>query len=131
MLKIDQREYEISEKLAPYAANFLLDEYKKLDENWQFLAKPFARAILQKMEQEARKKDQDWIVFRPEKKSDAVIHLIHVFGAIIQKVVTHASIELTTEHNTVTAVEIKNQAGRQVGTDGNIGIRENDSIKVS
>lgn len=131
MLKIDGKIYEISADLVPYATGFLREEYRKLDENFQFILKPIARELLRRMEKSARDKDQDWTLYRPEKKKDPVDHLIIVFGKIIWGGVMHADISLIVENNTVEAIEIAGKTGGSLATDGNIGEREDNCSQIS
>ncbi len=114
-----------------------LKEYEKLSQDLRFLAKPLARSVLQKMENEARAKygREASLFFRPEKRQDAVVHLSGVVAAILQEALKHVTLSVSTVDHTVAAFQVtvagKGPGGGPVATHGYIGQRENHSTQVS
>ena len=133
-IKIEGREYNVNPD--QIAFEIVKSELTKLYEkagDLQFLLMPIARAALSRMEKEAKKKDQDYTVYRPAKKQDPVEFLIDMIAKFLWAFFSYGGdIELiTTEDHTISGVEIKGQAWGPLAPDGNIRERENDSVKIS
>ena len=135
-LSIENKQYQIDQKLLHSLESFIESEYEKLDEGLRFGAKAVAREILRRMEKTTREKTKDAqqaLVFRPEKKEDAVLFLVHRLMIILGVFLNHASIEIRTSEDgcTIIGAEIEGPTGRQVVTDGNLRVRQDNGLEVS
>ena len=142
MLKIDGRSYSLPETtsrpLVAQLGEMAIAEYEKLDDNWQFLAKPIARTILQKMEEGAKKKGatkEQYLSFRPEKRGDPCVHLIKIACGLFFEATKRIAINIETDGDSISnfSCEIKHtgESRGPLAPHGNERIRENDRIKVS
>lgn len=114
----------------------MLAEYAKLDGKWRLMGKPVAREVLRQMEERTRGKhgNEKALLFRPDKKADPTIHLSNIMLGILQEAMKHVTLNVSTEHHTVTnfgiTIEGKGTAGGQVATDGHNGVRENNGVEI-
>jgi hypothetical protein len=115
----------------------MLQEYGKLDANMRFLAKPVARGFLQKLENEARVKHgkEQALIFRPDKKQDAVIHLSNIMIGILREALQHVALEIGTVNHSIASLKVtvsRESSGRgQVAVNGDIGEWENNRSQIS
>src|SRR5690349_11084028 len=65
----------------------MLDVYQNKMDDMRLPAKALARALLQKMENEARRKHgkEQALIFRPDKKKDSVLHLSDIMLLILRE----------------------------------------------
>ena len=142
LLRIDGRSYSLPETtsrpLVAQLGEMAIAEYEKLDDNWQFLAKPIARTILQKMEEGAKKKGatkEQYLSFRPEKRADPCIHLIKIACGLFFEATKRVELNIETDGDCISAFscEIINpgESRGQMVTHGDIRERKDNCIKVS
>ena len=140
-LLINDLSYSVTEadqrRVVELLQAMLLAEYDKLDDNYQFLSKPIARTILQKMEESARKKGvpkEQALAFRPPKRIDPTKHLLNIVSGIFHEAMKHVQVSITTDDDRVSALSLsltgQGKSGRSVAFDGHIGEREDDGLKV-
>ncbi len=140
-LLINDESYSITEadrrRVIELLQSFLIAEYDKLDDNWQFLGKPISRTILQKMEESARKRGatkEQALAFRPPKRIDPTKHLLTIISGIFYEAMNRAEISITTDDDRVShlslALQGTSESRGQVDLDGYIGIRQDDGTQV-
>ena len=112
---------------------YILAEYEKLPDHLKLLAMALTRGILlmsEIKEQDAEKKK----LFRPEKRGDPNLHLLHFLVNRLAAVVPALELEVEAdEHRTISAVYFKNsdKGGGQIPHDGGFGKWENDSGQIT
>lgn len=138
---VDGKEYTVPAEeeilFLQQVKTLMLQQYDKLGPDIRFAAKPFARGYLQKLENEARVKygKEQALVFRPEKKQDAVVHLSGIMVGVLREALQHVTISVGTVNNTVASFKIgfqgKSAAGGPMAADGYIGFGQDNSTEVS
>lgn len=122
------------------------EQYNKLDLQWRLAAKMGARGVLQFLEKKAigEGSQEAARVLRPPKQADPVLHLFDVGEKLLGDMIAHVTLnfETTASHGpnsqtgTITAftAEVtradRGQDGGPLDSDGDIGVRENDSPQV-
>src|SRR5512146_599007 len=140
-LKIDSKTYQLPEAdtraLVSLGQAMALQEYHKLDDNWQFLSKPIALTILRKMEEEAKKKGvakEQYLTLRPPKKTDPTEHLLKVMSGLFYEAIQHVELSIETDGDSISSLSCKvinpREGGGPLALNGHIGIRENDNTEV-
>ena len=140
-LIIDGKPYTLQEEdarqLISFAQDMMLAEYSKLDDNWQFLSKPIARTILQKMEESAKKKGatkEQALAFRPPKRQGPTEHLIKIISGVFFEAVRRVELRITTDGDRISSFtsEIKHQgeSGGSLASDGDIRVGQDDDAEI-
>lgn len=140
-LKIDGKTYTLAESdtrtLVQLGQAMALQEYRKLDDNWQFLSKPIARTLLQKMEEEAKKKGatkEEALTFRPPKKTDPTEHLLKILSGLFYGAVQHVELSIETDSDSISSLACsvihQSESGGPLDPNGDIGFREDNGIEV-
>lgn len=139
-VNIDSTEYTVPAEaeilLLQQFREIMLREYAKLDPNIRFLGKPAARAYLQKLENEARVKygQEQALVFRPEKKKDAVVFLSNIMVGVMREALQHVTISVGTVDHSIAnfklTIEGQSASGGPLAIDGDKRERQDNGIEV-
>lgn len=140
-VNINGSEYAVSKDeenvLLQQLQTVMLDVYDNKMDDMRLPAKALARALLIKMENEARRKHgkEQALIFRPDKKKDAVIHLSDIMLLILKEALKDVQVSVSTDTNSVTAISLtvsdQSRSGGPLVTHGDIRERKNDRIEVS
>ena len=116
------------------------EQYGKLDPQWRLAAKAASRGLLGWIEDQVKQKSgiEEARRVRPGKKDDPVLHLFSIGERILGDMIAHVAISLTTgkETSTITSFTAtlsrkgQDQDGGSLDTDGNIGLREDNSSEI-
>ena len=141
-LEINGKTYDVPESYQTKLFDDMLaeglTEYEKLSPEWRVLAKPISRGILLAIEKQLATKigKEKAKEVRPGNE-DANKHLLKLLAKVLFEGMKRASIHVNCEEGTdqissfSISISRQGEAGRQVDTDRNIRLRENNSTQIS
>jgi hypothetical protein len=114
---------EQEQMLLAFGRSFVEGEYAKLSGELRLGAKMIARKMLQDQENSTREKfgKDAAMVFRPAKRSDAVLHLLSVAELILREALKNVTLTVDVNADCITHLSIstgEDKAGGQMALNG-------------